>query len=100
MCCSFDYEHNGIVIRVGTSSSIAPLERERSMYSQYQAVDQRDPLINKRGGQTHAAPASSSVQPMRMESSSPKCNDWLFALLFVMHLATIGYFAVSPSVFA
>ncbi|OQR94929.1 hypothetical protein ACHHYP_00801 [Achlya hypogyna] len=56
---------------------------------QYQAVDQAEPMLpgNKRGGN------SGPMQSMRPESSAPKCNDGIFALLFVGHLVAIAYLA-------
>ncbi|KDO26321.1 hypothetical protein SPRG_08394 [Saprolegnia parasitica CBS 223.65] len=56
---------------------------------QYQSVDQQEPMLagDKRGG-----PAG-PVQSMRRETATAKCNDGIFALLFIGHLVAIAYFA-------
>ncbi|KAJ0399952.1 hypothetical protein ATCC90586_002143 [Pythium insidiosum] len=52
-----------------------------------------DPMLA--GARSPAKPTagSGSVRTMRLERPSPRCNDWFFALLFIVHVIVIAVFA-------
>ncbi|GLD99649.1 hypothetical protein PINS_up008375 [Pythium insidiosum] len=53
-----------------------------------------DPMLA--GARSPAKPSSAgtgSVRTMRLERPSPRCNDWFFALLFIVHVIAIAVFA-------
>uniref|UniRef100_K3X0L3 Choline transporter-like protein n=1 Tax=Globisporangium ultimum (strain ATCC 200006 / CBS 805.95 / DAOM BR144) TaxID=431595 RepID=K3X0L3_GLOUD len=60
----------------------------------YQATHESEPML---GGARSPAGGkdvgTGSVRSMRLEAPAPRCNDWIFAMLFIVHVVVIGVFA-------
>lgn len=61
----------------------------------YQAVSETEPMLPANGGKhpDGAAVGSGSVRSMRLEAPAPRCNDGIFAILFLVNVGAIGVFA-------
>ncbi|CAI5721217.1 hypothetical protein KXD40_004730 [Peronospora effusa] len=59
----------------------------------YTPVSESDPmLVSPRDGKNH--PSNAAVNTLRLEAPAPKCNDGLFAFIFLLNVTIVGTLAI------